>query len=67
MTEQTQLSTQLSIEEVEDMVDHIHELMNRCIKLIPRAGKYECIIQAVVADLLKAYCDMLLAYMYIRK
>jgi len=63
MTEQTQLS----IEEVEDMVDHIHELMNSCMKLIPRAGKYESIIQAVVADLLKAYCDMLLVYMYIRK
>jgi hypothetical protein len=41
--------------------------MNRCIKLIPRAGKYEVIIQAVVADLLKAYKDMLLAYIYIRK
>jgi len=59
--------TNLSPEEVENMVDQIYELMHQCIKLIPRAGKYDTIIQAVVADLLKAYYDMLLAYMYIRK
>jgi hypothetical protein len=59
--------TNLSVEEVENIIDQIYELMHRCIKLVPRAGKYDVIIQAVVADLLRAYYDMLLAYMYIRK
>ena len=62
MTEQTQLN----IEEVKAIVDDIHDLMNRCIKLTPRAGEYRTILQTVVADLLKAYYDMLLLYIYIK-
>jgi len=63
MTEQTQLS----IEEVENMMDSIRELMIRCARMSYRAGDYRVIVQAVIADLLKAYYDMLLVYFYLKK
>jgi hypothetical protein len=55
----------ISLEEVNRIADQIHEVMNECIKMVPKAEKYESIVQAVVWDLLKAYKDILLLYMYL--
>jgi hypothetical protein len=63
MTEQTQLS----IEEVESMMDSIRELIVRCARMSYKAGDYRAIVQTVIADLLKAYYDMLHVYLYLRK
>ena len=53
------------MEEVNRIADRIHEVMNECIRMVPRAEKYESIVQMVVLDLLKAYKDILLLYMYL--
>lgn len=57
----------LSIEEVENVMDSIRELMTRCVRMSFRAGDHRVIVQAVIADLLKAYYDMLLVYLYLKK
>jgi hypothetical protein len=57
--------SQIYLEEVNRIADQIHAVMNECIKMVPRAGKYESIVQMVVLDLLKAYKDLLLLYMYL--
>jgi hypothetical protein len=55
----------ITLEEVNRIADQIHEVMNECIRMVPRSGKYESIVQIVVWDLLKAYKDILLLYMYL--
>jgi hypothetical protein len=57
----------LSLEEVSRIADQIHNVMTECIKLSERAEKYREIVQMTILDLLRAYKDILLLYMYLKQ
>ena len=57
----------LTPEDVGRIADQIHAVMDECIKMLSRAGEYRNVVEMVILDLLRAYKDILVLYMYLRE